>query len=77
MRYIDKSSYGEGAILVFFSGWREISEFALLLQTTPPFNNCAEYLVYPLHSGIPSKDQRKVFIKPPHGVRKIVLSTSE
>ena len=77
VRYIDKSSYGDGAILVFFSGWREISEFALLLETTPPFKDRAEYLIYPLHSGIPSKDQRKVFIKPSHGVRKIVLSTSE
>jgi len=77
VRYIDKSSYGDGAILVFFSGWREISEFALLLETIPPFNHSSEYVVYPLHSGIPSKDQRKVFIKPPHGVRKIVLSTSE
>ena len=75
--YIDKSSYGEGAILVFFSGWREISEFALLLETTPPFNDRTEYNLHLLHSGIPSKDQRKVFVKPPLGVRKIVLSTSE
>lgn len=77
VRYIDKSSYGDGAILVFFSGWREISEFALLLETTPPFNDNTEYNVHLLHSGIPSKDQRKVFIKPSRGVRKIVLSTSE
>ena len=77
VHYIDKSSYGDGAILVFFSGWREISEFALLLETTPPFNDRTEYNIHLLHSGIPSKDQRKVFIKPSHGVRKIVLSTSE
>jgi hypothetical protein len=77
VRYIDKSSYGDGAILVFFSGWREISEFALLLETTPPFNDRTEYNVHLLHSGIPSKDQRKVFVKPSYGVRKIVLSTSE
>lgn len=77
VRYIDKSSYGDGAILCFFSGWREISEFDLLLKTTPPFNDRTEYNIHLLHSGIPSKDQRKVFIKPSHGVRKIVLSTSE
>lgn len=76
VRYIDKSSYGDGAILVFFSGWREISEFDLLLKTTPPFNDRTEYNIHLLHSGIPSKDQRKVFIKPSHGVRKIVLSTN-
>ena len=62
---------------MFFSGWREISEFALLLETTPPFNDRTEYNVHLLHSGIPSKDQRKVFVKPSYGVRKIVLSTSE
>ncbi|KAL7498658.1 hypothetical protein ACHAWT_006480 [Skeletonema menzelii] len=76
VRYIDKSSYGDGAVLVFFSGWREISEFALLLETTLPFNDPTKYNVHLLHSGIPSKDQRKVFVKPSRGVRKIVLSTN-
>jgi ATP-dependent RNA helicase DHX36 len=76
VRYVHKSSYGDGAILVFFSGWADISEFSMLLESTPPFNNGSQFVVYPLHSGIPSKDQRQVFVKPPRGVRKIVLATN-
>jgi len=76
IRYIDQSSYGDGAVLVFLPGWQEISQFSLLLGTTVPFNNALKYLTLPLHSGIPSKDQRKCFARPPQGVRKIILSTN-
>jgi len=76
VRYICESSYGDGAILVFFPGWAEISEFSLLLESTHPFNNRSKYSILPLHSGIPSKEQRKVFMRPPKGVRKIVLATN-
>ena len=76
VRYVHKSSYGDGAILIFFSGWADISEFSMLLESTPPFNNGSQFVVFPLHSGIPSKDQRQVFIKPPRGVRKIILATN-
>ena len=34
------------------------------------------YSVLPLHSMVPSADQRKVFVRPPVGVRKIVLATN-
>lgn len=76
LHYIHKSSYGEGAILVFLPGWQEISECSLLLKTTPPFSNSSKFSILPLHSGIPSSDQRKVLRRPPAGVRKIVLSTN-
>jgi len=76
IQLIVRSSYGDGAILVFLPGWQEISEFTLLLESTPPFQNRNQFLVLPLHSGIPSKDQRKVFQTPPQGVRKIILSTN-
>jgi HrpA-like RNA helicase len=75
LQYIIKSSYGDGAILVFLPGWQEISECALMLESTAPFHD-SNYMVLPLHSGIPSKDQRKVLQKPPRGVRKIILSTN-
>jgi hypothetical protein len=76
LHYIIKSSYGEGAILIFFPGWQEISEFNMLLDNTPPFSNRSKFLVLPLHSGIPSADQRRVLRRPPQGIRKIVLSTN-
>jgi len=76
VRYVNQSSYGDGAILIFFSGWADISEFLMILESTPPFNNRSQFVLYPLHSGIPSKEQRQVFIKPPRGMRKIILATN-
>ena len=76
VRYVNQSSYGDGAILIFFSGWTDISEFLMILESTPPFNNRSQFVLYPLHSGIPSKEQRQVFLKPPKGMRKIILATN-
>jgi len=76
VQYIVKSSYGDGGILVFLPGWQEISEFSLMLEGTSPFRDRSKFLVLPLHSGIPSRDQRRVLQRPPRGVRKIVLSTN-
>jgi HrpA-like RNA helicase len=76
VRYVNQSSYGDGAILIFFSGWADISEFLMMLESTPPFNDRSQFVLYPLHSGIPSKEQRQVFVKPPRGVRKIILATN-
>eukprot|EP00980_Cylindrotheca_fusiformis_P005044 scaffold1069_cov143-Cylindrotheca_fusiformis.AAC.2 len=76
LHYINKSSHGDGAVLVFLPGWHEISEFASLLESTPPFQNRSKFLVLPLHSGIPSSSQRMVLQRPPPGVRKIVLATN-
>jgi HrpA-like RNA helicase len=76
LQYIVKSSHEDGAILIFFPGWHEISEFSLRLEGTMPFLDRSKYLVLPLHSGIPSRDQRKVLQRAPQGVRKIILSTN-
>lgn len=67
---------GDGGILVFLPGWLEISELLAILESTMPFSNTSEYSILPLHSGIHSSEQRKVLQRPPHGVRKIVLSTN-
>lgn len=76
MKYICKSSYGDGAILIFLPGWQEISELTMLLENNPPFGDQTQYSILPLHSGIPSKDQRLVFQRPRRGIRKIVLATN-
>ena len=76
LHYINSSSSGEGAILVFLPGWQEISEFSMLLECSAPFHDRSKFLVLPLHSGIPSAYQRKVLQRPPKGMRKIVLSTN-
>ena len=76
IQYIVKCSYGDGGILVFLPGWQEISEVSNMLEGTHPFRDRSKFLVLPLHSGIPSRDQRRVLQRPPKGVRKIVLSTN-
>jgi ATP-dependent RNA helicase DHX36 len=76
VRYIARLSYGDGGILIFFPGWYEISQFSQLLESTAPFSDKSRYLVLPLHSGIASRDQRRVMQPPPKGTRKIVLSTN-
>lgn len=58
------------------AGWAEISEFSLVLESTHPFSDPSQFVVLPLHSGIPSKDQRQVFLVPPTGVRKVILATN-
>ena len=76
LRLIVENSESSSAILVFLPGWGEISEFGMLLESTPPFQDESKYLILPLHSGIPSQDQRLVLQLPPNGMRKIVLSTN-
>jgi HrpA-like RNA helicase len=76
IRYISKLPEQDGGILVFLPGWYEISEVHRILESTAPFADSSRYLVLPLHSGIASKDQRRVMRPAPRGVRKIVLSTN-
>jgi len=77
LRYISSSSHGDGAVLVFLPGWAEIADLQSMLETTPPFNDRTKYQVLPLHSGISSREQRRVFQKPPFKTcRKIILSTN-
>ena len=40
------------------------------------FGNPKQFVVYPLHSTLTSKEQRAIFNRPPQGVRKIVISTN-
>ncbi|XP_038072672.1 3'-5' RNA helicase YTHDC2-like isoform X2 [Patiria miniata] len=71
----DKSQ--EGAILVFLPGYDDIVALRdILLNDDARFADSNHYQVYTLHSSMQSSDQKKVFRKPPSGVRKIVLSTN-
>ena len=76
VKYISRLSYGDGGILIFLPGWFEISYLCQLLESSSPFSDRNRFLILPLHSGIASKDQRRVMQPPPKGVRKIVLSTN-
>jgi ATP-dependent RNA helicase DHX36 len=64
------------AVLVFLPGWEDIMKARDVLLASPIFGDSSRFLVLPLHSMVPSSEQRKVFARPPSGVRKIVLSTN-
>lgn len=63
----------EGAILVFLPGWEQINDLNKLLKADRYLRST---LIIPLHSMMPTVNQRQVFDKPPAGVRKIVLATN-
>ncbi|CAE7690199.1 Dhx36, partial [Symbiodinium sp. KB8] len=63
-----------GAILVFLPGWDDISRTQALIEEHPYLNSLT--WVLPLHSAIPTSEQRQVFRKPPKGKTKVVLSTN-
>ncbi|KAF8766215.1 hypothetical protein HU200_007721 [Digitaria exilis] len=66
----------EGAILVFLPGWEDINQTREKLLASQFFQDSSRFLVLSLHSMIPSSEQKKVFKRPPEGVRKIILSTN-
>ncbi|KAK6919770.1 Helicase-associated domain [Dillenia turbinata] len=66
----------DGAILVFLPGWEDINKIRERLTTDTFFNNSSRFLILPLHSMVPSEEQKKVFRRPPPGCCKIILSTN-
>jgi len=69
-------SAGGGAILIFLAGWEQISRLHKELQADRFFSQPRKFLILPLHSMMPTVNQRQVFDRPPPGVRKIILSTN-
>uniref|UniRef100_A0A1B0AIR8 RNA helicase n=1 Tax=Glossina pallidipes TaxID=7398 RepID=A0A1B0AIR8_GLOPL len=68
----------KGAILVFLPSYDKISKLSAQLQK--PSLRChqdlaTQLLIYPLHSMMPTINQRNVFEPTPAGKRKVILST--
>lgn len=57
------------------AGWDEIIRLKEQLEGESCFRG-GRYHILPLHSMVPTHDQRKVFLRPPQGVRKIILATN-
>ncbi|KAJ8013856.1 hypothetical protein DPEC_G00034150, partial [Dallia pectoralis] len=70
--------YPPGAVLVFMPGLAEIKTLYEQLQSNRMFNNRqrTRCVVYPLHSSLSNEEQQAVFIRPPEGVTKIIISTN-
>ncbi|CAH1775187.1 unnamed protein product [Owenia fusiformis] len=65
----------EGAILVFVPGWEEIKTLKQILDKDGMFSPDM-FRIIPLHSLMPTINQKQVFQRPPPGVRKIVIATN-
>ncbi|XP_012944942.1 ATP-dependent DNA/RNA helicase DHX36 [Aplysia californica] len=65
----------DGAILVFVPGWEEIKKLNEMIQKTAQ-SRSGSLRVIPLHSLMPTVNQREIFDRPPPGVRKIVIATN-
>uniref|UniRef100_A0A1I8F5E6 Helicase C-terminal domain-containing protein n=1 Tax=Macrostomum lignano TaxID=282301 RepID=A0A1I8F5E6_9PLAT len=63
-----------GAVLVFVPGMKQIKDLITLLNSDSACSNGCHVL--PLHSRLPSRDQRQVFLPAPAGKRKVVLATN-
>ncbi|XP_045521855.1 ATP-dependent DNA/RNA helicase DHX36-like isoform X2 [Pieris brassicae] len=72
LKYICKGE--PGAILVFLPGIGEITKLMQCMNLNG-FSN-EKYEIYPLHSKLATLEQRKIFMRPPLGVRKIILATN-
>ncbi|XP_033228401.1 ATP-dependent DNA/RNA helicase DHX36 [Belonocnema kinseyi] len=74
VRYICTSK-DAGAILVFLPGLMDITKLNKMMLESGRYPR-DRYVIYPLHSRMPTVDQKLIFEIPAHGVRKIIISTS-
>ena len=69
----------KGAILVFLPGWDDISKVDNALNGKGVHSRkyyLENALIFPLHSLMPTVNQREIFVKPPSRFRKIILATN-
>ncbi|KAJ4833074.1 hypothetical protein Tsubulata_001048 [Turnera subulata] len=66
----------EGAILIFLPGVSEIHMLLDRLAASYRFGGASSDWILPLHSSVASSDQRKVFMRPPENIRKIIIATN-
>ncbi|KAM0728608.1 ATP-dependent DNA/RNA helicase DHX36 [Formica fusca] len=74
VRYICNTK-GPGAILIFLPGMMDISQLNRMMLDSgcyPP----NKYIIYPLHSRMPTIDQKLIFKEPSDDIRKIIIATS-
>ncbi|CAM1323700.1 DHX36 (predicted) [Pycnogonum litorale] len=74
IKYICQTS-GDGGILIFLDGWNSIKKLNDKITYDCWFKR-GQFIVIPLHSLMPTVNQRNVFCRPPPGVRKIVIATN-
>nr|XP_014276577.1 ATP-dependent RNA helicase DHX36-like isoform X2 [Halyomorpha halys] len=64
-----------GAILIFLPGWDKISKLHKMVNENSFFSS-SRFVIYPLHSLMPTVSQKSIFSHPPPGQRKIIIATN-
>ncbi|KAG6630812.1 hypothetical protein I3843_13G038200 [Carya illinoinensis] len=65
-----------GAVLVFMTGWEDISCLRDQLKAHPLLGDPNRILLITCHGSMATSEQKLIFEKPPANVRKIVLATN-
>ncbi|XP_074566103.1 DExH-box ATP-dependent RNA helicase DExH3-like isoform X1 [Curcuma longa] len=65
-----------GAVLVFMTGWDDISCLRDQLRAHPLLGDPNRVLVIACHGSMATSEQKLIFEKPPPNVRKVVLATN-
>ncbi|KAL6957771.1 RNA helicase [Sarracenia purpurea var. burkii] len=65
-----------GAVLVFLTGWDDISSLKDKLEAHSILGDTRQVLLLACHGSMASAEQRLIFDEPEDGVRKIVLTTN-
>ncbi|KAK6143234.1 hypothetical protein DH2020_023582 [Rehmannia glutinosa] len=65
-----------GAVLVFMTGWEDISCLRDQLKAHPLLGDPNRVLVLTCHGSMATAEQKLIFEKPPPNVRKVVLATN-
>ncbi|XP_070169904.1 ATP-dependent DNA/RNA helicase DHX36-like [Polyergus mexicanus] len=74
VRYICNTK-GPGAILIFLPGMMDISQLNRMMLDSGCYPS-NKYIIYPLHSRMPTIDQKLIFKEPSDDIRKIIIATS-
>ncbi|KAK8301495.1 hypothetical protein V6Z12_D04G025500 [Gossypium hirsutum] len=65
-----------GAVLVFMTGWEDISSLRDQLKAHPLLGDPNRVLLLTCHGSMATSEQKLIFEKPPPNIRKIVLATN-
>ncbi|XP_024541591.1 DExH-box ATP-dependent RNA helicase DExH3 [Selaginella moellendorffii] len=66
----------EGAVLVFMTGWEDISALRRQLRTHPVLGHPSRVWLLACHGTMSPDEQKRIFERPPSRVRKIILATN-
>ena len=61
---------GDGAILVFLTGWDDISKLFDKLKGNNFVGDPSKFLILPLHGSMPTVNQHEIFDHPPPNKRQ-------